>query len=96
MPTLTTPAAKTALEAPASKRATTNIDSGKKAPTIADIARKPAQTPTATAGAVAKNPHESTKQGGTEVERAQNTDAYVIGPVERHLNGGNRTVEQSQ
>ncbi|KAL1886977.1 hypothetical protein Cpir12675_006787, partial [Ceratocystis pirilliformis] len=64
MSTLTTPAAKTAPEAPAPKRATTNIDSGKKALTFADIARKPAQTPTAATGAAAKKPHEATKQGG--------------------------------
>ncbi|KKF97214.1 hypothetical protein CFO_g339 [Ceratocystis platani] len=33
---------------------------------------------------------------GTEVVQAVNTDAYLIGPIERYLNGGGRTVEVSE
>ncbi|KKF92103.1 hypothetical protein CFO_g5544 [Ceratocystis platani] len=33
---------------------------------------------------------------GTEVVQAVNTDAYLIGPIERYLNGGGRAVEVSE
>ncbi|KKF92035.1 hypothetical protein CFO_g5613 [Ceratocystis platani] len=33
---------------------------------------------------------------GTEVAQALNTDAYLIGPVVRHLNGGGKTVEVTE